>query len=402
MTIASLVGLAIAVGLAIFALTQRSEAREQEALARASLSQAEASAEEARASAAEASQAQSAAEDQARAAQEQARISHARQLAAVATTQLTVDPELGTLLAVEAARLEPLPEIADVLRQTLLTSRVRLILQAEGPINAASYSADGSLIVTASGDGVARLYDAASGDPVDSLDHGQPVNAAVFSPDGKLVATGSDDGTARLWAPGSSSTEAELILEHEGPVTSLAFGAGGTLLATASRDRMARIWNVSTGEALVTIPHPAPVTLVAFDPVNGWLATADEDDVVRVFDSSGEWINELQHRARVTSLSWRGDSSSDATASLLGTTSDDKTARLWAPGIGPGPGRPLTGPRTLSSPVSSARAGGCSLQGAPMGPPGPGLFRAAIGAISFPPTETTSRTSRSARTAHGS
>ncbi len=80
-TIASLVGLAIAVGLAIFALTQRSEAQEQATLARASLAQArdsaeqaEASAAEAQASAAEATQAQVEAEEQARAAEEQARI----------------------------------------------------------------------------------------------------------------------------------------------------------------------------------------------------------------------------------------------------------------------------------------------------------------------------------------
>ena len=60
-TIASLVGLAIAVGLAIFALTQRSEA------------------------------------------QEQAKVAQSRELAASALGVLPVDPELSTLLALEAA-----------------------------------------------------------------------------------------------------------------------------------------------------------------------------------------------------------------------------------------------------------------------------------------------------------
>ena len=112
----------------------------------------------------------------------------------------------------EAARLEPLPEIADVLRQSLLTSRVRLTLRAEGPINAASYGPGGTLIVTASDDGTARVYESADGRLVASLDHDAEVNDAAFSPDGRLVATGSNDRTARLWPVDGPTADGPLEL----------------------------------------------------------------------------------------------------------------------------------------------------------------------------------------------
>ena len=63
------------------------------------------------------------------------------------------------------------------------------------------FSPDGKLVVTASDDGTARLWEAASGRSLHTLKgHTDYVNGAVFCPDGKLVVTASIDGTARLWA----------------------------------------------------------------------------------------------------------------------------------------------------------------------------------------------------------
>jgi hypothetical protein len=54
--------------------------------------------------------------------------------------------------------------------------------------------------VTASKDGTARVWDAATGDPLSvPLEHERAVNRAEFSPDGTRVVTASEDGTARVW-----------------------------------------------------------------------------------------------------------------------------------------------------------------------------------------------------------
>ena len=69
-----------------------------------------------------------------------------------------------------------------------------------GEVYDASFSLDGRLVLTASGDGTARLWHTASGIPVAVLKgHRGPVVGAVFAPGARYVATASWDHTARLW-----------------------------------------------------------------------------------------------------------------------------------------------------------------------------------------------------------
>ena len=69
-------------------------------------------------------------------------------------------------------------------------------------LNEAVFSPDGKLVLTAGRDGTARLWDAATGQPVgDPLEHTDAVRAAAFRPDGKVILTGSSDRTARQWQP---------------------------------------------------------------------------------------------------------------------------------------------------------------------------------------------------------
>src|SRR5207302_8177890 len=64
----------------------------------------------------------------------------------------------------------------------------------------AEYSPDGKQTVTAGGDGVTRIWDAATGKLLlDTLKHDAPVYFVTFSPDGKRVATASTDKSARVW-----------------------------------------------------------------------------------------------------------------------------------------------------------------------------------------------------------
>ena len=66
-------------------------------------------------------------------------------------------------------------------------------------VYAASFSPDGKLLVTA-GENAVHVWDVASGRSLHRLrGHKGPVRSAVFSPDGKLVVTVAEDGTARVW-----------------------------------------------------------------------------------------------------------------------------------------------------------------------------------------------------------
>lgn len=64
----------------------------------------------------------------------------------------------------------------------------------------ASFSPDGTRILTGSEDRVARIWDARTGVCVAELKgHLHEIRSAAFSPDGKCIGTGSLDRTARLW-----------------------------------------------------------------------------------------------------------------------------------------------------------------------------------------------------------
>ncbi|MBX0330517.1 hypothetical protein K2Z83_22945, partial [Oscillochloris sp. ZM17-4] len=64
----------------------------------------------------------------------------------------------------------------------------------------AAYSPDGTRIVTASLDGTAKVWDAASGAALATLQgHTSGVTSAAFNPQGDRIVTASYDGTAKVF-----------------------------------------------------------------------------------------------------------------------------------------------------------------------------------------------------------
>ena len=90
-------------------------------------------------------------------------------------------------------------------------------------MNSAAFSRDGLRIVTASGDGTARIWDTATGKEITVLrGHEGSVLSAAFSPDGSRIVTASGDKTARIWEA-ATGKEITVLRGHEGGVNSAAF-----------------------------------------------------------------------------------------------------------------------------------------------------------------------------------
>ena len=91
-------------------------------------------------------------------------------------------------------------DIADITRATI-GERLRHSAPGAGcAVRSAAFSPNGELVVTASADRTARLWDARTGALLGApLSHDDTVWAAAFSPDGTRVVTASQDGTARMW-----------------------------------------------------------------------------------------------------------------------------------------------------------------------------------------------------------
>src|SRR5262249_947789 len=107
----------------------------------------------------------------------------------IAAARLLLDGTLPTLRGWEWHHVHRLCH-ADLLT---LQGHTDMVLRA-------SFSADGSRIVTASMDKTARVWDATTGIVLRTLKgHTDRLYAASFSPDGSRIVTGSADQTARVW-----------------------------------------------------------------------------------------------------------------------------------------------------------------------------------------------------------
>jgi WD40 repeat protein len=199
-----------------------------------------------------------------------------------------------------------------------------------GAVVSAAFSPDGLRIVTASknGDaahGDARLWDGRTGEPLGTLaGHTWGVEGAAFSPDGSHIITEGADGTARLW-DGKTGKPLATLAGHGSAVASAAFSPDSSRIVTASQNYTPRIWDAATGKVIANLAgHKDAVWSAVFSHDGSRIVTASGDSTARLWDGTGQPLATLVgHTSSVTRAVFSPDGSRVVTASL------DYTARLW-------------------------------------------------------------------------
>jgi WD40 repeat protein len=108
-------------------------------------------------------------------------------------------------------------------------------------VTSTAFSAAGTLVVTASRDHDARIWDASTGDTIRVLSgHFGVVNDARFSPDARWVVTGAP-ASAGLW-DARSGTLVTYLRGHKGPVLSAGFDPAGRTIVTGGVDGTVRTY----------------------------------------------------------------------------------------------------------------------------------------------------------------
>lgn len=193
-------------------------------------------------------------------------------------------------------------------------------------MSSAQFSPDGLRVVTTSGDKTARIWEAATGKPLATLqDHQDLVSSAQFSSDGLRVVTQSNEKTARVWHAGTGKLLATLR-GHTNWVNSAEFSTDGLRVVTASDDTTARVWEAASGRLLATLEgHTDWVGNAQFSPDGLRVLTGSHDGTARVWEAaSGKQLATLQgHTHWVICAQFSPDGLRVVTAS------DDKTARVW-------------------------------------------------------------------------
>jgi WD40 repeat protein/energy-coupling factor transporter ATP-binding protein EcfA2 len=246
-----------------------------------------------------------------------------RSLAELRGPQGSPEEQRKRALEAELKRIEKLPkdqQVTELMRGASLIADTVLMYDA-------AFSPDGKRVVTASGDDMARVWDAETGQILAELSgHTEYLLRAVFSPDGKFIVTASNDKTARIWDAQTGKSLAELR-GHTLSVDSAAFSPDGKRIVTSSDDATARVWDTATGQSLAILNgHTKFVNSSVFSPDGKFIVTAGSDNMARIWD--------VRTGLSLAILHGHTDAVNSAAFSLDGrwiiTASDDNTAQVFA------------------------------------------------------------------------
>jgi WD40 repeat protein len=283
----------------------------------------------------------------------------ARQLTAQSALDLAGATDRGTLLAVEAADIEPDLAASSVISAVQRNAGLlRAFHDAGDVVLATATSPDGRLFAVTEAGGIVRVYDTASRTQV-----GEPLRTTMFprdvafSPDGTVLAAAAT-GTIHLWDVATRIPLGEPIADDDtaGGLSGtqahgITFAMDGRLLFAYGGANTIRTYDVASRTA-VTPPVPVGTTEVRAVAANRRLVTAagsDDGTITVHYPDAGRAPAVLRgHTDGITSLAFV------AGTQFLFSGSDDGTLRLWDAEDGAPVGQPFTG---HDGPVTSLAIG---------------------------------------------
>src|SRR3990167_5381169 len=156
------------------------------------------------------------------------------------------------------------------------------------------FSSNNKLVITVSADNTARIWDATTGQYLQTLKHNDYVHSAHFSSDNKLIVTASRDNTAKIWD--AATGQCLQTLQDNGPVYSAQFSSDNKLIVTKSDDHTAKVWNIATGRCSQTLKHNGFVRSAQFSSDNKLVVTASADSTAKIWDATtGQCLQTLKH-----------------------------------------------------------------------------------------------------------
>lgn len=182
----------------------------------------------------------------------------------------------------------------------------------------------GEKLVSVSDDGIVLWNMVAGTDPHQLVGHTWVVYTAMFNPQGDKIVTASGDGTARIWD--AFTGEQLFVLEgHTGPVYSARFSPDGARIVTNSRDQTVRFWDANKGTEIAVLSGTDCFTWSDFSPNGLLVATVTSNGICKLWDATMT-KNPVSFKAELEVFINRGCISPDG--SQIITVKDD-SVRIW-------------------------------------------------------------------------
>jgi WD40 repeat protein len=210
-------------------------------------------------------------------------------------------------------------------------------------------SIDGKRIVSATVDGVIRVWDSASGSAVSAPISMRPrmISSLALSPDARRIASGTKDGVIQVWDSASSRSVAPAISVAGQSISGLALSPDGNTLAAGTDHGSVHVWDVETGRSITPgldgdSGDPGgwrQAVGVAFSSDGTHVMSAGAgDDKIRLWNlraASSAPKESAGHQDNVNATAF------SPTGKYVISGANDGTVRLWLAATGEPVGQPL-------------------------------------------------------------
>ena len=190
--------------------------------------------------------------------------------------------------------------------------------EEDSSLESLAISVDGSLLVTATDDGLIRVWDTATGEqqgrPMRGHQgdgyYGIAIHRVAFSPNSQHIMSSGEDGTIRIWdletgfQVGRPIRGHKRILTDDISVYSAAYSKDGEYIVSGGSDGTVRIWDAVPGEQEdILFNSHSRIYGVAYSPDGALIASTGADGLIHVqHTETGEWLHTRERAKRDAAL----------------------------------------------------------------------------------------------------
>ncbi|KAL4893708.1 putative wd40 protein [Aspergillus ambiguus] len=192
-------------------------------------------------------------------------------------------------------------------------------------VNAVAFSPDGQTVVSGSVDETINLWNAATGEQLQTLE----------GHSGSTIISGSSDKTIKLWNA-ATGEQLQTLEGHLGSINAVAFSPNGQTVISGSLDKTIKLWNATTSEQLQTLEgHLGYVRAVAFSPNGQTIASGSDDKTIKLWNTATDWVRAVAFSPDGQAILWNTATdwvnavafSPDGQTVVSGSV--DETIKLW-------------------------------------------------------------------------
>ncbi|MBK9248613.1 MAG: PD40 domain-containing protein [Ignavibacteria bacterium] len=183
-------------------------------------------------------------------------------------------------------------------------------------VKTVAWSPDGTKIVTTSGDETAKIWSAATGALLTTIQGFYYMDRLCWSPDGSKLAGKTDDSTVTIWAATSGNVLFTLN-EYPSYIKHISWSPDGSKIAVNYGDSATVIWSGTSATKLLTLDKLSGyINVLRWSPDGTKIATAGSRARVNFWSTiTGEWLYFVQHTGSVNDVDWSPDGTLTASAS---------------------------------------------------------------------------------------